>query len=86
MPCNILDKTDPHISCLYKTLDMLCSNLHAEGIGATVQSAPIISFEDEQMLLDAGVLSMDSPTSLLHMVFFYVSLHCCLCGGQEQRE
>ena len=30
--------------------------------------------------------SMDNPTSLLYMVFYFVSLHCCQCGGQEQRD
>ena len=81
--CNFLDKNDSRFSNHHKTLDTLCSKLHSEGVGATVHSTPVISVENEQLLLDGGVLSMDNPMSLLYMFFYFFCLHCCLRGGQK---
>ena len=83
---NFLDKKDARFTDLHKTLDTVCSTLHAEGIGASTTPAPIISIDDEELLLNTGVMSMESPTSLQFMVFFYIGIHCCLRGGQEQRD
>ena len=67
-------------------MDSCFSQLHSDGIGASKKSAGIINFDDEQLLWDNGVLGLDSPNSLFHTVFFYVGLHFCLRGGQEQRD
>ena len=38
------------------------------------------------MFWERGVLGLDNPRSLLYTTFFYVGLHFCLRGGQEQRD
>ncbi len=63
----------------------MCSNLHSKGIGASVNSAIAISYEDEEVLWKEGALGYDSPRSLLNCVFFYVGIFFALRGGQEQR-
>ena len=83
---NFLDKNDVRFAEFHKTLDSVCSQLHSQGVGASTNSAAVISLEDEEVLLDRKIMSMDNPISLQNMVFFYVSLHCCLRGGQEQRD
>lgn len=83
---NFLDKKDARFSALHKTLDSVFSSLHAKGVGASKLSANVVTVEDEETLLNKEMLSMKDPTSLQRMVFFYVGLHCCLRGGQEQRS
>lgn len=74
------DKKDSRFSYLHKTLN--ASYIWK----ASVHSAPVISVEDEQLLLGDGVLWMDNLTSLLRMVLYFVSLHCCIRGGQVQLD
>lgn len=62
---------------LHNTLDTQISKLHAEGIGATINQASIISYEGEYQLLHCKVMSFQFS-------FFYAGLHCCLQGGQER--
>ena len=68
------------------TLDSVCSSLHIQGIGAKTNSASVISYENEDVFWETGVISFKSPKNLLNMVFFYVGLHFCFRGGQEQQE
>lgn len=63
---------------LHNTLDAQCSKLHAEGIGANVTQASIISYEDEAQLMHCNVMSYANPKSLLNLEFFYTGLHCSL--------
>lgn len=44
---------------LHNTLDTQISKLHAEGIGATINQASIISYEDEYQLLRCKVMSFE---------------------------
>ena len=71
---------------MHNTLDSTFSDLHSKGVGAIINHAGVISFDDEQKLLDSNIMSMEDPASLLNLVFFYVGMHFCLRGGQEQRD
>ncbi len=42
--------------------------------------------DEEQRLWESGVLSCDSPASLVHAVFYYNGLNFVLRGGQEHRD
>ena len=44
---------------LHNTLDTQISKLHAERIGATINQASIISYEDEYQLLRCKVMSFE---------------------------
>ena len=35
---------------------------------------------------ETGAVGFETPRSLLNLVFYYVCLHFCLRGGQEQRD
>ena len=83
---NFLDKKDHRFIHFRNTLDTVCSQLHSKGVGSSVKSAAVMSFDDEDALWDRKVMSMDDPSSLLNLIFFYVGLHCCLRGGQEHRD
>lgn len=82
---NFLDKKDVRFKELHNTIEFICSTLHSQGLGSSVNSAAAVSVEDEEQLLDKEVLSMDNSTNLHYMVFFYVGIHC-LRGGQEQQS
>ena len=83
---NSLAKSDSRFRDLHNTLDTICSNLHAQGIGATKKSAPVITIEDEELLWERQIMSFENPRRLQNCAFFYVGLHFSLRGGQEQRD
>lgn len=75
-----------HNAELCNTLDVICSDLHRQGIGAEKHSAPVIKVEDERMFWEMGLLGYGSPKVLQRSVFFYVGLHFALRGVQEQHD
>ena len=83
---NFLDKSDVRFKDLHLTMDSVCSQLHSKSIGAVRKSASVITYADEDLFWERGVLGLDNPRSLLYTTFFYVGLHFCLRGGQEQRD
>ena len=83
---NFMNKSDLRFKDLHRTMDSVCSQLHSEGVGAFKKTAAVISFDDEQLLWDAGLLGLDDPKILFNTVFFYVGLHFCLRVGQEYRD
>ena len=83
VPFNFIDKSNTRFLALHNTLDSLFSKLHADGVGAIKKSAPVITTEDERLLLDKKVMSFEDPKSL---VFFYAGLHLCLRGVQEHHD
>ena len=42
--------------------------------------------EDENLLWEASVISFESPQTRQNMIFYYVGLHFCLRGVQEQHD
>jgi hypothetical protein len=46
----------------------------------------VISNEDEQLLWQSGVMSFETPQNLQNMIFYYIGLHFCLRGVQEQHD
>ena len=71
---NFLDKKDARFASLHKTMDSVCSNLHAQAIGASTCSAMPVSIEDENALLDRGVLAMDNPSSWCFILLEFIVL------------
>ena len=71
---------------LKKVCDAVFKKLHSKGIGSTKKSASVLGPEEEKKLWDTGVLSLSTPTGLLHAVFFYNGKNFCLRGGAEQRN
>ena len=45
----------------------------------------IITPEEEELLLNSGVMGIYSPRALVHAVFYFVGKAFCLRGGAEQR-
>ena len=57
-----------------------------KGVGADTKSASVISFKDEDLFWETGAVGFETPRSLHILVCYYVGLHFCLQGGQEQRD
>ena len=85
-PFSVFDKKDPQFRDLFCTLDTVSSELHREGIGAQHKSASVISYEDENVLWERGMLGDESPGLLQHTVFYYAGMQFCLRGIQEQYD
>ena len=71
---------------LHRLLDSLFRELHREGVGASKQSAAVISFEEEEKLWETGVLNTETPSGLFNAVFYYNGLNFILRGGDEHRD
>ena len=56
---NILDEKNADFAGLQGVRDRVSRELRQEGIGATVKHAEGISFEEEQMLWNEGVIECD---------------------------
>ena len=82
---NILDEKNPSFAGLRKMRDCVARDLRSEGIGTTVKHAPEISHNEEQLLWDTGVISLDTPTSLLNAMFYNNGKVLMLRGGREHR-
>ena len=86
VPFNFLDKSDTRFVVLHNTLDSLFSRLHSEGVGAFKKSASVITVQDEDLFWESKIMSIDSPKGLQNLVFYYVGIHFCLRGVQEQHD
>ena len=82
-PFSIFD--DQHRE-LCKTLDVVSSSLHKEGIGADPKKAPVIEMDNEDRFWMMGLLEYSSPKVLQRTVFFYLGLQFALRGVQEQHN
>ena len=55
---------DTRFRDLRNTLDSVCSNLHAQGVGAQKKSANVVSAEDEDLFWEKKAMSFKTPQSL----------------------
>ena len=85
-PPNFLDRKDMRFKKLHGTCDVIFRSLHQAVIGAKINSAQVISDEEEEKLWETGVLNTNTPNGLQKAVFYHVGKACCLRGGEEQRN
>ena len=85
-PPNFLDRKDARFKKLHGTCDVIFCSLHRAGVSAKVNSAKIISKEEEEKLWETGVLNTETPNGLQKVIFYYVGKACCLRGGEEQQN
>ena len=71
---------------LQTTLDNTMKDIAKKGVGIHVRQAKVISVADEEKLWKSGVLGSDSPTKLVHTLFYQLGLNLALRGGREHRE
>ena len=80
-----MDKSDSRFFELSGVCESVSRQLRKDGVGASVKHAAIITPEEEDLLLDKGVMGIYAPKPLVRAVFFYVGKAFCLQGGTEQR-
>ena len=85
-PISVFNKKDPQFRHLMHTFDSVSSDLHWEGVDAQRKSASVITYEDENVLWEKGLLGDDSPRVSEHTVFYYAGMQFCLKGIQEQYD
>ena len=59
------------LSSTRRSTQFVAVQLHSQGVGASTNSVALIPLEDEEVLLDEKIMSMDDPISLQNMAFFY---------------
>ena len=78
-------KKNPEFVNFHRSLNNLFRKLREEGVGAeSKQTATTV--EEENMLLDKGILNTFSPKGLFRAVFYYNGKNFVLRGGQEHRK
>ena len=80
---NIFDRDDSDFKCLYYTCDNYFRELHADGVGSQSRPTEVLTPADEEKLRQTGVLSVETPKSLLNVFFFYNGKNFMLRGGAE---
>lgn len=71
---------------LHQVLENRYRELHAQGVGTTRRQAEVIIIDEEEQLWQSGVLSSESPLSLIHAVFYLNGVNFVLRGGDEHRK
>ena len=71
---------------LRNVCDAVYKRLHSKGIGVDTKATPLLSKNEEDILWERGILSLDNPTGLSNAVFFYNGKNFCLRGGAEHRK
>ena len=82
---NFLDENDSRFAGLRGRRDCIARKLREDGVGVSVKHADVISRAEEARLWSAGVLGVDTPSSLLKAVFFMNGKVLCLRGGREHK-
>ena len=62
---------DPVYHPLRDACDAVYKRLHSKVIGVETKATALLSRDQEDVLWDKGILSLDNPTGLLNAVFFY---------------
>jgi len=83
-PFSVMSKEDRQFCDLHLTLDTVTSEWN--GVGVKQKHVSILLNEDEGTLWATGALGTSTLSSLQHTVFFYLGLHFCLRGVQEQYD
>lgn len=55
------------------------------GLGNEVRQAQVISFAEEDIMWEKGVLGVDTPDKLLKTLVYMLGLSCALRAGKEHR-
>ena len=76
---NFLDQKDGAFKKLHGTMDTHFRALRQQGVGAKITHAKIISFDEEDLLWERGVMGTSTPLALLRAVFFFImgKSSCC---------
>ena len=77
---------DKEFSKFRNILDSEMKRLQAVGLGTGQRKAEVISFEDEELMWEKGILGDDNPQSLLDTMLFMNGLYFALRGGKEHRK
>ena len=86
VPFSVFNKKDPQFGDLMRTLDSVSSELHWEVVGSQCKYSSVISYEDEDVLWEKGLLGDHSPRVLWDTLFYYAGIQSCLRGIQEQYD
>ena len=77
---------DKGFSKFFNVLDSELKRLQVVGFGAGQRKAEVISYEDEELIWEKGILGDDNPKSLLNTMLFMNGLYFALRGGKEHRQ
>ena len=73
-------------SCLHGVCESVSRQLRKDGVGASVKHAAIITPEEEDVVLDKGVMGIYAPKPLVRAVFFFMLVKLSVYGVVLNRE
>ena len=77
---------DQEFSMFHNVSDSEMKRLQAVGLETGQRKAEVISFEDEELLWERGILGDDNPQSLLDTMLFMNGLYFALRDRKEHRQ
>ncbi|XP_052060202.1 uncharacterized protein LOC127700667 isoform X1 [Mytilus californianus] len=80
---SLFDSTKKEFSKFHKALDDRCCELIKQGIGVSKKQAQMITDQQEQVLWEKGVFSLDMSWGLLYAVYFYTCKVFCVGPSYE---
>ena len=86
--CNLKYKLlcDTEFQQIHHTLDNIMKQRAKSGVGQTKKQAQVITVEEEDALWRQGILGTDTPSKLLHTLFYLVGVNFVLRGSDEHRN
>lgn len=83
---NICEKKSTVFPLKCNALEARFRQLRADGVGVVRKRAPVVTEDDENTLWERGVMSFETPQSLLNAVFYYNGRNFCLRGIREHHN
>ena len=77
---------DQFFTAVKYTLNNVMKERAQLGLGNEVHKASVLSFDQEEILWNTGLLGDTNPEQLLHTVVFLLGIHCALHAGKEHRS
>ena len=79
----LLDDTDKSFMSLKYTVDNIMKERASSTMCSITKQAKVLSYEDEELLWQKGLLGSSTPAQLVKTLLFLIGMQCALLAGGE---
>ena len=77
---------DDRFKSVRLTLDNLMKKRCSDGIGNSVKQAQVITYDEENLSWEMGLLGRENPQQLVETLIFVIGMSCALRAGKEHHS